>query len=67
MAPSRPEKEMRITAELPGASEKDIEVALDDDVLTIRGEKKLERKDERENMHFAKHAFGTFQRSLRLP
>ena len=39
----------------------------EDDVLTIRGEKKLERKDERENYHFMERSFGTFQRSLRLP
>jgi HSP20 family protein len=61
------DKEVRIQAEMPGVSEKDVEVSLDDDVLTIRAEKKQERKEEREGVHFSERAFGTFQRSLRLP
>ena len=61
------DKELRVIAELPGVTEKDIEVALDDDMLTIRGEKKTERTEEHENTHFTERAFGTFQRSLRLP
>jgi len=64
---SETDKEIRITAELPGVSEQDIDVSLDDDVLTIRGEKKFEQKDEKENFHFVERSYGTFQRSLRLP
>jgi len=64
---SETDKEFRITAELPGVTEQDIAVSLDDDVLTIRGEKKFERKDEKENFHFVERSYGTFQRSLRLP
>ena len=64
---SETDKEIRITAELPGVTEQDIEVSLDDDVLTIRGEKKFERKDDKENFHFVERSYGTFQRSLRLP
>ncbi|MBM6581516.1 Hsp20/alpha crystallin family protein [Microvirga sp. BT689] len=64
---SETDKEIRITAELPGVSEQDIDVSLDDDVLTIRGEKKFERKNEQENFHFVERSYGTFQRSLRLP
>ena len=64
---SETDKELRITAELPGVTEQDIDVSLDDDVLTIRGEKKFERKDEKENFHFVERSYGTFQRSLRLP
>ena len=64
---SETDKEIRITAELPGVSEQDIDVSLDDDVLTIRGEKKFERKDDKENFHFVERSYGTFQRSLRLP
>jgi HSP20 family protein len=63
---SETDKELRIQAELPGVSEKDIDVSLNEDVLTIRAEKKQERKEEREGMHFSERAFGTFQRSLRL-
>jgi HSP20 family protein len=64
---SETDKEIRITAELPGVTEQDIHVSLDDDVLTIRGEKKFERKDDKENFHFVERSYGTFQRSLRLP
>ena len=64
---SETDKEIRITAELPGVAEQDIDVSLDDDVLTIRGEKKFERKDDKENFHFVERSYGTFQRSLRLP
>ncbi len=64
---SETENEIRITAELPGVTEQDIDVSLDDDVLTIRGEKKFERTDEKENFHFVERSYGTFQRSVRLP
>jgi len=64
---SETEKEIRITAELPGVTEQDIDVSLDDDMLTIRGEKRFERTDEKETFHFVECSYGTFQRSLRLP
>jgi len=64
---SETENEIRITAELPGVTEQDIDVSLDDDVLTIRGEKKFERTNDKENFHFVERSYGTFQRSLRLP
>jgi HSP20 family protein len=64
---SETDKDIRITAELPGVSENDVDVNLDDDVLTIRGEKKFEQEHEKENFHFVERSYGTFQRSLRLP
>lgn len=66
---SETEKELRITAELPGVNEQDVEVTLEGDVLTIRGEKKLEqaRGGENEHFHFVERAYGTFQRSVQLP
>jgi HSP20 family protein len=64
---SETEKEIRITAELPGVSQDDVDVNLDDDVLTIRGEKRFEQENEKENFHFVERSYGTFQRSLRLP
>jgi HSP20 family protein len=64
---SETDTDIRITAELPGVTEQDIDVSLDDDVLTIRGEKKFERTDDKENFHFVERSYGTFQRSLRLP
>lgn len=59
--------EIRVEAELPGVREDDIDVSLDDDILTIRGEKRMERKEEKESFHFVERSFGTFQRSVRLP
>jgi HSP20 family protein len=64
---SERENEVRICAELPGVKQEDVEVTLSEDVLTIRGEKKFERKDEKENYHFMERSYGTFQRSLRIP
>jgi HSP20 family protein len=59
--------ELRVSAELPGVAETDVEVMLNEDVLTIRGEKKFELADEHENYHFVERSYGTFQRSLRVP
>ena len=64
---SETDKELKICAELPGVTENDVEVTLNDDVLTIRGEKTLERTNEQENYHFVERSYGTFQRSLRVP
>ena len=64
---SETDRELKICAELPGVSEKDVEVRLEDDVLVIRGEKKFERKDEKESYHFMERSYGTFQRSIRIP
>lgn len=57
---SETDKDVRIQAELPGVNEQDIEVSLNDDVLSIRAE-------ERQGTHFSERSYGTFQRSLRLP
>lgn len=59
--------EVRVSAELPGVSESDIDVSLDGDVLVIRGEKKVEKKKEEESYHFVERAYGTFQRAVQLP
>jgi HSP20 family protein len=59
--------EIRVTAELPGVAENDIEIDLNDDMLIIRGEKKFERMDEKETFHFVERSYGTFQRALHLP
>jgi HSP20 family protein len=40
------DKEIEITAELPGLERKDIDISIEDDLLTIRGEKKVETKQE---------------------
>jgi len=67
MDASETDNEIKICVELPGVNEDDVEVTPDDDVLTIRGEKKFERKDEKESYHFMERSYGTFRRSIRLP
>ena len=64
---SETENEIRITADLPGVSEKDVEIRLIDDVLTISGDTRIERDEQKEDFHLVERARGTFARSLRLP
>jgi HSP20 family protein len=61
------DKEIEITAELPGLEEKDVEVVLSDNVLTIRGEKKAEREEKDKGYYLMERSHGAFSRSLRLP
>jgi HSP20 family protein len=61
------EKEVRITAELPGLEEKDIDVSLSNDVLTISGEKKAEKEDKGDNYYRMERSYGSFRRSIPLP
>lgn len=59
--------QVRITAELPGVDEKDIDVRLVDDVLTIRAEAQTEHEEKQQDYRVMERARGTFVRSLRLP
>ena len=61
------DKEIVVETELPGIDEKDISLALQDGVLTIRGEKKHEHDEEKENYRVMERRYGSFQRSVRLP
>ncbi len=56
-----------LEAELPGMNEKDIEVKIEDNVLTIRGERKFEEERNEENYYRMERFYGTFQRSFTLP
>ncbi len=61
------EHEIEVAAELPGIDEKDVEVILADDMLTIRGEKQAEREQKERDYHLMERSHGAFSRSLRLP
>lgn len=61
------DKDFEITAELPGLQEKDVQVNLADNVLTIRGEKKAEKEEKDKNYHLVERSYGSFERSLELP
>ena len=52
--------------ELPGMEKDDVKISLHDDILTIKGEKKFEKKDETKNYHCYERRFGTFERAFRL-
>lgn len=58
---------VEVTAELPGLEEKDFELVLEDDLLTIKGEKKSEREEKNKDYHVVERSFGSFSRSIRLP
>ena len=58
------DKEYRVTAELPGLEERDVEVLLQDGVLTVRGEKKVEK--EAGNRTFSERYYGRFERQIAL-
>lgn len=55
-----------VDAELPGMDEKDVEVSLQDNILTIKGEKKQEHETKKKNCYIAERSYGSFQRSLQL-
>lgn len=64
---SETDRDFRIEAELPGVAEDDVEVTLNDDLLTIRGEKKAEHSERQENYHVMERSYGAFVRTIRLP
>ena len=64
---SETDKEIRIDAELPGVKENEIDVELVDDMLSIHGEKKAEKEDQRKGYHVKERSYGSFARSMRLP
>ena len=53
--------------ELPGVEQKDIDVHIENNTLTLRGERKLDRADAREGYHVIERIHGTFSRSFTLP
>ncbi|HUB15159.1 MAG TPA: Hsp20/alpha crystallin family protein [Acetobacteraceae bacterium] len=57
----------RLTAELPGMSEKDIEVVVSDGMLTLTGEKKQETEQKDKNYYLSEREYGSFKRSFTLP
>ena len=59
--------EVKVSAELPGMDEKDITVELQDDVLTLRGEKKRELEEKGKNWFRREQSCGAFHRSIELP
>lgn len=64
---SESEKVIAVKAELPGVEEKDIDVQLHRDILTVRGKKQRESEEKDQNYHLVERSYGSFARSIRLP
>lgn len=61
------DKEIELTVELPGLEQKDVDISVTENVLTIRGEKKAEAEHKDKNFHVVERAYGTFYRAFQLP
>lgn len=61
------DSEVVMKAELPGMNAKDIEVKLENNVLTLKGERRFEKETKEENYHRIEREYGTFTRSFALP
>jgi HSP20 family protein len=59
--------QVTIQAELPGVEEKDLNITVENNVLTITGERKLENEENKENFHRIERSYGRFTRSFTLP
>jgi HSP20 family protein len=58
---------VEVTVELPGLDEKDIDVSISDGAVTVKGEKKVERKEEKRGYYISERSYGSVFRSIPLP
>jgi HSP20 family protein len=61
------ENEIMVRAELPGIERKDIVLNLDNNVLTLKGERKFEKETRQENYHRIERSYGAFSRAFSIP
>jgi len=61
------EHNLTLKLEVPGIDEKDIDIRLENNVLTVRGERKLEKEEKEENFHRVERRYGSFIRAFTLP
>lgn len=59
--------EVVIEAELPGLKKESVDVSIENNVITLKGERKFEKKDEHDNYHRVERSYGAFTRSFTLP
>jgi HSP20 family protein len=64
---SETDKSYELTAEIPGMEEKDVEVTLTENMLTINGEKHEEREEKEKNYHVRERRYGSFHRTFTVP
>ncbi len=61
------EQGLRLKLEVPGIEEKDLDIHIENNVLTVRGERKFEKEEKEENFHRIERRYGSFARSFSLP
>jgi HSP20 family protein len=61
------ENSIQVRLEVPGIEEKDIDIRLENNVLTVQGERKFEKEEKEENFHRIERRYGSFTRSFTLP
>ncbi|MFN4355881.1 Hsp20/alpha crystallin family protein [Parvibaculum sp.] len=61
------DKEYSLTAELPGLDEKDVDLSVHEGVMTLKGEKRYEKTDEKDKARILERNYGSFQRVFTLP
>jgi len=61
------ENEIVLTAEVPGVDEKDIDIKIENNTLSIQGERKFEKETKEENYHRIERSYGSFFRSFTIP
>jgi HSP20 family protein len=61
------ENSLVLTAEVPGLDERDIEIRIEDNTLTLKGDRKFEKETKEENYHRIERSYGSFYRSFTLP
>ena len=61
------EHEIVLEAELPGMNREDFEVSIENNVITLKGKREFEKKEEGDNYHRVERGYGTFTRSFSLP
>ena len=64
---SETDKTIEVSAEMPGLERKDVDISIEDDTLTIRGEKKVEESQKDKNVQLSERCYGVFYRVLQLP
>jgi HSP20 family protein len=71
LSPSAEMKELdhgyELSIELPGIDEKDIELTVTDDMVTLKGEKREERTGDEQDSHFSERRYGAFRRTFSMP
>jgi HSP20 family protein len=61
------EHHVTLKAELPGVDPKNVDIRVENNVLTVRGERKFEKEEKEENFHRIERRYGSFMRSFTLP